>query len=527
MPRTHRLSAATLLPLLLLFLAATAWSKEQWREELPPEQFKRLNQFQRVQYSKAIALFRKDEFKQASAEWEKFRLEFDRELEPETVGYLVFMLGRCQHLAKNRLQAIKTYSEVLDLFPDSVWIAAPSLYFRGMGHFDNGDNRPGLLDMKRMVEDKRYNSHPLAAGALRRLADNHWNKKEADLAVKYWKQTVDTFADDNREEADAARRNVFACYIKDRRYDQIVSWAAPGKDRDDPKVRAWLAHVVWNVAWHGFERDWEKYQDKDKEKKAEDMSAFHDWFMSQKPWFVQAGNQWQWFTDATYFACQRLGIKKEREKVVNDALQFIKEDKAAAGDRDARYGWMVDRLRECGDLVLARLAAGAITDPYLAAWMNYMITGHGENKWAEAAKHLEQIIGMKDVAWAKRARGDLAWVCKDRLGDYEKAVKTYEEIAEPPGTLWSIQECYRRWSKKDKALGTLTEIASMFPDQAARAVYEKGEVHRENGDKEKAIACYRQVMNSAEWKKDPAASAAHQRLEELGIATGGGMTEGE
>ena len=108
------------------------------------------------------------------------------------------------------------------------------------------------------------------------------------------------------------------------------------------------------------------------------------------------------------------------------------------------------------------------------------------------------------------------------MGKYAEAIKLYEDINQPPGTLWDIQWCYRRLGEKKKAQGTLDEI-TFFPDQAARAVWTKAEYFREDGEKDKAIALYRRLLSQPEWKKTQESSLAHQRLEAWGIATGGAV----
>ncbi len=496
---------------------------QTWREELPSDRFRMMNQFQRTLYNRAMGMFRENQHRAAAAEWEKFRLEFERELNPELVGYLILMRARSLHEAKDRHASIREYTEVLDMFPDVPWVAAPSLYFRGMARFDNGDIRPAMLDMKNMVEDQRYRLHPLAAGALRRLADNHWRNKEPELAVRYWRQTYDDFLEANRDEAHNARDRVLAHYIKEQHYDRILSWFCTDDNRNDPRTRAGLAGLVENVAYHGFHGNWEKYE-KDAVGKKRDMEAFWQWFKQERPWFEKT-DMWNWYSSAVRFLCHRHQEKKERDLIIDEAIQFIRTAELDDRNRNDRYAWLCDRLREAGDLVMARLAAGSITDAGLAAWKEYEIIGHYENKWTEAARQLEAIKKMGDEQWSRRSLKELAMVHRDRLGDYETAIKLYQEISEPPQTLWEIQIAYQRWGKPADAQKTLTEIVAMFPDWAARAMYEKAEIYRRDGDKEKAVAHYRQILRHDDWKRAGEASLAHQRLEGYGIATGGGVID--
>ncbi len=516
-------SCLSLIAVFAVTVLTGAVHAQPWREELPSDKFRMMNPFQRTHYNRAIEMFRKNQHRAAAAEWEKFRLEFERELNPELVGYLILMRARSLHEAKDRHTSIREYTEVLDMFPDVPWVAAPALYFRGMARFDNGDIRPAMLDMKSMVEDQRYRLHPLAAGALRRLADNHWRNKEPELAVRYWRQTYDDFLEVHRDEAHNARNRVLEHYIKERHYDRILSWLCTDDNRNDPKTRAALADLVESIAYHGFRDDWEKYEN-DAAGKKRDMEAFWQWFRKERPWFEKT-DIWKWYSSAVRFLCHRYQEKKERDVVIDEAIKFVRTAEMDESTRNGLYAWLCDRLREAGELVLARLAAGSITEAGLAAWKEYEILGQSENKWPEAARQLEAIQNLGNEHWSRRALRERAVVHRERLRDYETAIKLYQEISEPPQTLWEIQIAYQRWRKPDDAQKTLTEIVAMFPDWAARAMYEKAEIYRGAGDKDKAIAHYRQILRHDDWKRAREASLAHQRLEGYGIATGGGVID--
>jgi tetratricopeptide (TPR) repeat protein len=79
--------------------------------------------------------------------------------------------------------------------------------------------------------------------------------------------------------------------------------------------------------------------------------------------------------------------------------------------------------------------------------------------------------------------------------------------------------------KLKEALGTLTELENMFPDEAARAAWTKATYYKEAGDRPRAIAQARRVLKV--YPKAPESSHAHQMLEEFGIATGGGVVDEE
>ncbi|MDB5329409.1 MAG: hypothetical protein JWP03_560, partial [Phycisphaerales bacterium] len=126
-------------------------------------------------------------------------------------------------------------------------------------------------------------------------------------------------------------------------------------------------------------------------------------------------------------------------------------------------------------------------------------------------------------AWADRAVGERARIYREVLNKQPEAIALYERLNKPPGTLWGIQECYKRMGKLDRALSTLTEIENLFPTDAARAAWYKAMYLKEAGDNKKAIAAAKHVAIA--YKSAPEAGAAHTMLEGFGIHLVGGESE--
>jgi len=511
------------LSLAAILLLAAASSGPAWQWELPTEHFKRLDLLQRSEYQKAARIHNDKDYKGAVPKWEKFRLEFEDELDEDILAYVIFMKGYDQLLARNRHDAIKIYTEVLDFFPNTTWVAAPALYFRGISHFENGDTRKGYNDMKLMVEHDAYRHHSLAAGALRRLADNHWRNKEVARAIKYWKQTHADFTESNPTEASQAADNVVDYYIRGQKYDQILNWRTNDENREDPGHRRGVADWVYKRAINGFRHVWGEYYTtlSSKKQKQADIKAFLAWYARQRTYYEKS-DLWPYLTQLMYFHCYVGYDKKLRDALVTETTTFIKTCKAKDSDKQARYLWVFDRLRDAGDILAARALLAVISDRHTALWKEYELTGSYEKKWKEAAAILERLENMQSEYWTKRARRTRADIYRQHIGRYEQAIKIYHEIAEPPGTLWSIQECYRKWGKTKEAHATLVEIAAMFPPLAPQSVYQQAEYSRADGQNKNAVALYRQILKA--WPQAPQASSAHQRLEEYGISTGGGVT---
>lgn len=523
LPSVHLLCLAGLLCLAPEMARAQNFDWNNPLRDIPigAENYKRLSQFQRSAYDKGISLAVEKQYDAAAVQWEKISLEFETELDADLLAYVYYAQARCLHAEKDRNRAIRIYTEVLDYFKDETWVSVQALYYRGMAHFDNGDRRQGLKDMKALVEDKVYQTHPLAAGALRRLADNHFNNKEVPQAIKYWKQTWHDFEKSNPDEAGAARNNVIGVYIKDQNFGEIQSWLLPADKGNAPAARMGLANTVHDVAMLGFGGDWGKYIGPANEPlRIKDMSAYFSWWKVQRPFYEQGKKLWDWYARSLDFIHNRYRDDKERNALIDEAVAFIKSPAVAEKDRSDCFNYVIDRT---SDSTKALVVADMVPDRLQGLWKKFEITGHRLGKWQESVVFLDQLIESKNDMWAKRAKWDKAWIYRDRLGKYAEAIKIYEELNEPPKTLWEIQRTQRAGGKTGDAHATLTTIGAMFPDEKPAAVYQRAEYHREDGQREDAVGLYRQILKA--FPKSSQSSSAHQRLEEFGIATGGGVID--
>lgn len=128
--------------------------------------------------------------------------------------------------------------------------------------------------------------------------------------------------------------------------------------------------------------------------------------------------------------------------------------------------------------------------------------------------------GIETKNWIRKRR---ASVYHHKVRRFADAIKLYYEINTPPGTLWSIQDCYGRLSKWKQQLQVLGEIETSFPPEAPRAAQAIVKVfQRQKMDKE-AIAKCRTIMKVH--KEHGVSSWAHQELEKYGKASGGGVLD--
>jgi len=507
--------------LLIALLAVIPLASRAADQNFPiaAERYGRLNLFERAQYDKARRLLNGGSYRAAGAEFEKFKVQFP---DSEALSYVLFMRGYSLHMAKDRNAAIKIYNEVLDFFGDTIADAAPALFYLGMAHVENGDERGGLEAMLEVVEDEDYQKHPIAAGALRRLADNKWRNGKYEEAIRFWKQTVRDFSGSNPTEANAARDKVVDYYIKEGNYTTLESWLLNDETRNDPVRRRWLADLVFGRSSHGFYKGWGgTYNNFNKAEKTKDVKAFYVWYKLQKRWYDKAGDSWRYYSNAITFASQRMNDKVETRRLIDDSMPLtlaLKEPK----DRDARYSWLADRMREVSDWSSYAHCIGKISDPLLAAYKRYEMYS-AKKEWTSAMTQLEQLEAANHSEWTPRAFSAHAGIYKNVLHQYDEAIKRYRQINKPPGTLWTIQECYYQWGKLKEALTTLSEIENSFPDMSARAAWQKASYYHAAGQAKETVAASRRILKL--YPKTGESSKAHQLLEGYGIATGGGLLD--
>ncbi|MFT5123153.1 MAG: TolA-binding protein [Kiritimatiellia bacterium] len=507
--------------LLVVWLASTSLGfSADWRWQLSADRYKQLNAFERALYDKGRTAFEQREYRAAATAFEKFKVEHE---ESPLLPYVIFMQGRSLHEAKDRGKAIRAYNEVLDYFGDVIDDAAPALYYLGVAHLDNGDKKDGILAMKEMVEDEDYSVHPLAAGALARLADNYWANQDKTLAVKYWKQVVVDFSDSNAEQSTKSRNAVILYYVEEGRIAEITPWLMNDVEESERvKRRADIAADVASVVLDAFRTNPTYHQEKYKAAKAKQAGELWTWLSGEKASFTASKQEWKYLKNAVHLTGAYLKKKQAVDPLLNEAQAYIKtlpDEKV----RDQRVNEMADFLKDyVGDFDRAFHVIGAHSDP------NYVVYKRAEyllraNKVKEAAEQYKRCESMPDKNLALYALHNRAHIYRERLNMQDEAIKLYQQIAKPPSTLWYIAECYTRKKDHKSALNTWREIENSFPEDAPRAAWNRADYYQKMGENKLAVAEARSLLKR--YPTSGESSAAHQLLESYGIDTGGGVQQ--
>jgi len=585
-----RMLSAVVLPLwagTLLPVSAQSDPHKVWDWKIPGELYKELNLIHRAQIDKAAKLFEEGHqplrrhhgnnpkqrkelvkfFKASALEWQKVRVQIGDSLDDSTLAYVIFMEGHSNHWAYTRNQAIRSYTEILDYFPGEIWLAVPALWFRADAHFENGDDLLGFKSLQEIAKDEDYLKHPLAAGAIRRLADNHWANQQFDLAAKYWLTAWDSYHKTNREEAGKAANLLLGHYILQHKFAEFeaLTTRIAEDTRDLIPVEALAKEIGQAQAKMKDQNGWSDwyYHRFFNDSKAlmlldRDRKALYEWLKGRAGVFGEAGRLGLFYETRIRFAMEhkldqpgplmkkfieqlklmkdkpdesvrlgssvmgsfaRSGHKNEASQVFGHISGTLRGSGMTPEEKQSAAQLLLRSTCRMGMVTEARSLLDLFTDGLQALWAEYEI-GEQSGDWPAALKTLDKIEGMNNPAALARARELRANIYHQHTREYAKAIEVYRTIAKPPGTLWNIQDCYRKLGKTPEAINTLDEIAGMFDSDAPKAVFTKAEYYRADGEHKLAVALYRQILQR--FKKSGQSSQAHQRLEDYGIKTGGG-----
>ena len=502
--------------LLVVALAAAAPARAQygWSWGLDAARYKKLNMFQRKSLEKANKLFRDGKYRVAAKEYEKFNLEFP---DTQVLSHVMFMMARGQHLSRDRHTAIKSYQEVLDYFGDEVDDAAPAIYWMANAHFENGDMRKGLETYQKMVEDERYQTHPLAAGALRTLADNHWKNGKYALAVRWWKQTVRDFAKTNPGEAGRARGMVVAWYLNARNYKGFEKWYMDADRAEDAPYRKGVTQYVIGMVngLNGYPVM--EGQRTDEEHRREDRKILYDYVRANRKWWKKTKDDWGWWMTQWRLA-GAIGNTTDAEEALSELvklIKLIKDDRV----RDGKWRWFIGLMFAEKNWGRATICIGYITDRMTKEW-TIKDFYQAQEKMLMVEKQLIKIekIGH-GTEHEKRAVNERAGLYQG-MGRYKEAITLYHQISDPPRTLYRISECYWGLKEMEKTLTTLVTIENMFPPEGPNAAWLRTGYLKSAGEKKRAVAEAARILKV--YKESSQSAAAHDLLEKWGIDTKGG-----
>lgn len=517
-----------------------------WTWRMPNKMYQNLDFEKRTTIDKAIAAYVKAEeatrhgrsvpdvqvpaYRAAVAEWKKYSVQYELDFEDDHLkAYVLFMQGLSLKGARDRNSATKVFEELLDFYPDQTWITPAAMFMIADNHYANGEHTKAKRAFLDMVSDPEAAAHPLACRAYNRIATIEWKLLNAEGAVANWHKATDPiYRDIATGDWNGACSALTQSYAIAGKWKELTTFILRDINPDDAKGRLKAIRDAEGTIDYHRSRTWDhwwydaKYLDKPGERSKARRAlneGFAEWHESNKAIYMAQNQEWDFLHRAFNY---RRGVSGQKAReLIPDMTEYVK--KSDEKSRPGRARTLAILLADSGLYQDAHMLETYIKDIVSRLWLSYEIDRRAR-AWDACILTLEQIIANKDPKVSLSGKKTLAWLYKDCKRDYEKALKIYLEISTPPGTLWDIQYCYRRLGEKAKAFAVLEEL-TFFPDQAASATWHMAEYHKDDGNKEKAIALYRRLLSHPEWKKSRESSWAHQRLEAWGIATGGAVIE--
>lgn len=540
--RLKKIKFLILLAVLAFAGLAVEVNAQNYWNVIDNNRFRRMSQFERVQYEKAMQLLRDRQYRGAATEFDRFRIQYK---ESEVLPYIVFLCGYSLHCAKDRFKAIGLYNEVIDFYPGETAAAAPAMYYRGMAQFENGDISKGMMTMRELLDDPEYSKHPVAASASLQLVWNYWRNKEPLKAETYLKRIFELH---RGSQAGTDARNYFiaSCASTGRLKTSYALWYmeanrdyAREKKLSSAQLRIQMVNEIYSVIMthhlyqHYFVRDELMSRYRGGKKGVDPIRQLWLLLKDYMNYYQTAGQMWDYYHKAiNLLARHRFVRSSEFDKLVSEAVEFViktpdpkdKNGKIIA-QQQPRLATLVGILLGTGRYEHAGYVNTRIKDDKVRSWNEYLVLS-GQNKWEDAIRHVDQIAGRfaSDAAMVSKCGWAKADILHHRLHKYDEAIVIYRSIGEPPGTLWQIAECYRKKGDIASAATTYNEIENAFPKSGAEAAWRRGNLYKNSGDKKRAVAEFRRIMKV--YAKTGQASWSHQALESMGVdATGLGNVD--
>ena len=534
-------------------LSASAEPIREWDWHLPGDVYKELEFTDRAAVDRAVKLFQQaidaerrgvkvtdlvPRYRAAAGEWRKVQVqgESSGEGSESLLAYAVFMQGYARQQAHDRNEAIKLFNEVLDIYPEEKFIAIPARYMLSRVKRELGDLKQANADLEEIVDDKAADGHPIYYNVLRSMGTVRWGEGKPEEAAELWSKIVFS-----KKKVDwtlwyYTRSDLVLALTVAGSFNELEAAVLAGIDESKRKER--VERMTENAKWmsetdryghHGITQYLDRKWPRDK-KASERKTRLEKIRKGYIAWIDGEGAVFDGYDDGWAFAVAqlraRLGVDKTGDilKRVRTLEPMVKNAKPELVDGRART--IALELAGIGEKDGARAAAEMAKNHLYKLHLQYEVENALQD-WKAAAQYLSEYVQTQPPPPPddlKRAKYDLAWHYRVRLGEHEKAVKIYQDLDDPPKSLWGLAESLRDCGKKTESYKTLTEIASMFPNDAPNAVLRIAQWKERDGDKEKAIALYRRLLSHPQWKQSSASSEAHQALERFGIATGGAMT---
>jgi len=577
--------AGTLLALILLASLPLHHANADRNEpvKMSSEAFAKLDTFEGHTLNKADKVFVAEDYRRAAAEYDSFLLEFPRSA---ALPYALLRKARCLHLEGKRFEAVREYRQVLDFFPDDVKYAAAALFYIGQAHWQNGDEEAAIKAWAQLADDAEYAREPLAASAVNAVAGYMKKTGHEQEAVDYYMQVardfrtanpdaayaaiwravpyyirtkpnepklrqfytdVQTFHRNPRKVDDAAKEKDYWKFLRDQiKHRDNTQFTSLQKEQKDRYYRHWadvlakhmtdwddmqIDRIDFMRQYEGNEAAWikrldefyAKHQTPDAHRRtvrwiqvyaqAKNTGKVDEYY--QKLDFAKMPNiDIMWLARVAQFDMNNPDMAKRvhekiRFKDLTDA-QIYNDLLRHFWHRDSRWIWepTVQRYNDQD--------AGRITMLHYLQWRHY--------HYGRQAVDLKEGLEIADILAVHPDHAERALRYKAELlywsSQWEKALAVYKQTNNAPHNYFRIATCFAKMGKLAPAVGQLREIENFHKTHASQAALQMAYLYRDAGQRDQFIATLRRVLK--QYPQSNHSSTAHQELERLGVAIGGG-----
>lgn len=507
------------------FAAVAAERVGDWWVGVPSDVLGKMAMPERTCAERALKQLDADAPRAAANEWKRFNTEFMVSAHEEALAWASFLQAYSLDKANDAYKALELYAETLELYPDSK-AACAALFFRGQCYGRNGALAKEMDDYRELISTEAFGTHPLVYAARNRLADRLIAQKKLESAMEQWRAVKELKRAGNPSEWDRANENL--AQLQNLANPSTFLEDACKKVEERPDIKRNRLRDWKNNMWYRCENPAANLYFESHLGKAKDVGEARTRFRKimcasflklAKPFYAATNTMWDYMMEE--YNIYRNLEPANVDKIVQRIGESVRKS-ANAKERGELAKQHIRLLCDLGKTKDAKLFVDLIVDPAERDWA-YVDIGWRDRNAADIVEHLKPLEGHPDPSTSGAAKRNHARVCMELTKEWDLAIQLLEDAPNPPDSLWKVADCHRNAARQPRAQAVLDEIVSMFPPSAADAMLRKGDWYKDDGDKRNAIGCYRRILAHADWKKAGAASQAHQRLEALGIATGGAV----
>ena len=528
---------------LFLLLAAPATAQKQNLDEMSLQRWAKLREVERHQLQIAEKYYREQNWKVAAAEYDKYLNLYEAS---DAASHALLKWSLCHVNLRQQNTAINDgFRSVIDYWPDSE-DAIASAYYIGKTLKDIGQVHKAKPALSELVE--QHPKHLAGVYAMVALADIAAIEKDQDAQVKAWskltfdaprnKQTRNScidasvrlashlFSAGNLTDAVAA---LATTYDEKQLSGQVVSRASGAlrslvsSQETEAKGQRLADQLI------SYLRGQEPEDLSSEQSKAEARNLCYliadvhrDAGRDDQVLKVYGEIAKRFGSDDTLLA-RTAAWHKSHKDYDQARAAYRKFDNKIGGLSEIAISYREEKDLTSAISTYAKLASVDTEDP--VRWKAESATTYRQfGKHAEAIEVYQELL-QQDPGNGGRWLWEIATTYRD-AGKWKEAIGFYRQTDRFPDNYREMAACHRRLKQHSEAVILYNQIAGGHKPSAPWALLQVGYTQEEAGQKDKAIASFKQVCKL--FPKDAHASQAHAHLQnkyKLSVTLGGTKDE--